>query len=306
MSKVLVKHIPAEKCHLYGIRSIHALAKRLGWDLAKLESMAADGGYRVYPHPVTGRIIQQPSDTLQRLHKQFHKYLSRIQVPDYLHSAVKGRSYISNAKSHANDGALIKIDIKKFFPSVPQHKVMMFFRDNLKCAPDVSGLLANLICFNKKLATGSSVSPIISYYAFKSMFDEIEGLAFKYNLAMTCYVDDLALSGKKASEAVLHEVRMVIYKFGLKAHKEKYFRPGTPKIVTGLAVTDKTVRLPYARWKKIKHQIRELSLSTTNEQKLSTLQRLTSRLYEAAQIESKCRKMAEFYHAEWRTLKASI
>lgn len=305
LSKSIVKRIPAERCHLYGIRSIHALAKRLCWDLAVLEKFAVDGGYRVYPHPLTGRIIQQPSDNLQKLHKQLHKYLSRIQVPDYLHSAVKGRSYVSNAKAHVNDGALIKIDIKKFFPSVPQHKVMHFFRDNLSCAPDVAGLLANIICFNKRLATGSSVSPIISYYAFKGMFDEIAELADRYGLKMTCYVDDLTLSGEKSSKAILHEVRTIIYRSGLKAHKEKYFPADVVKIVTGLAVTDKTVCLPYARWRKIKQQIRDLSLSSANEQKLLILPRLTSRLYEAAQVESRCRKMAEFHHAEWRILKAS-
>ena len=304
-SKQPIKCIPADQCHLYGIRSLHALAKRLGWELDKLESIAVDGGYRVYPHPLTGRIIQEPSIALQGLHKKLHRYLSRIGVPEYLHSAVKGRSYLSNAKAHVNNGNLIKIDIKKFFSSVPQHKVMQFFRDDMKCTGDVAGLLANLICFNKRLATGSSVSPIISYYAFKSMFDDIAALAARYDLSMTCYVDDMTLSGKRASKLILHEARTIIYKSGLKAHKEKYFHFSSPKLVTGVVVTNQDIALPYVRWDKIKRQLRELSACTSDEQRLVILPKLVSRLYEAAQIENHCRKMAEFHHANLRILKLS-
>jgi len=302
--KRLVKSIPANQCHLYGIRSIHALANRLGWELDKLENIAMDGGYRVYPHRKTGRIIQEPSAALQSLHRNMHKYLSRITVPDYLHSAVKGRSYLTNARSHVNGDALIKIDIKKFYASVPQHKVMQFFRDNLGCAADVAGLLANLICFNGKLATGSAVSPIISYYAFKETFDQIEILAIQYGLKMTCYVDDVTLSGKKASAFVLHEVRTIIYRSGLKAHKEKYFPSGSPKLVTGVVATGKGIRLPFSRWKKIRQQLRELAACNHDEQRLAIYPILISRLYEAAQIEMRCRSMAELYHAEWRILKS--
>ena len=144
-SKNCIKRIPVEQCHLYGIRSIHALAKRLGWNLDKLESLAADGGYRVYPLNPSGRMVQEPSAVLQKLHRSIHKYLSRVDVPTYLHSAVKGHSYLTNAKVHTNCDSLIKIDIKKFFPSVPQRLVKNFFYDTLNCEVDVAGLLANLL-----------------------------------------------------------------------------------------------------------------------------------------------------------------
>ena len=135
-------------------------------------------------------------------------------MPAYLHSAVKGRSYLSNARAHVGDGKLLKIDIAKFYQSVPQHKVMHFFRDVLACAPDVASLLANLICYRGVLATGSSISPIISYYAYKAMFDGLAGLAAHHGLVMTCYVDDITMSGPGASRAVLHEARSAIFKAG--------------------------------------------------------------------------------------------
>lgn len=289
---------PIDRCHLYGIRSPHALAIRLGWDLEKLRKLAENGGYSVYPHAKTGRMIQEPGRALQSLHRQFHNYLARIEVPDYLHSAVRGRSYLTNARAHIGDRSLIKIDVAKFYQSVPQYKVMHFFRDVMKCSGDVAGLLANLICFNKKLATGSAVSPIISYYTYKGMFDGLDELAKSYGLVMSCYVDDITMSGQNANSEVLHEARTIIFQNGLRAHKDRRFSPDFAKTVTGIIVRNDGISLPFCRWQKIKqHEKTVIACENLNE-KCDLLRKLVSRLYEAAQIEPQCRAKAEFYHRE--------
>lgn len=295
--------IPIDRCHLYGIRSPHALAKRLGWELNKLDSLAAYGGYRVYNHKTTRREIQEPGAALQSLHRQLHRYLARIEVPAYLHSAVKGRSYLSNARAHVGDGKLLKIDIAKFYQSVPQHKVMHFFRDVLACAPDVAGLLANLICYRGVLATGSSISPIISYYAYKAMFDGLADLAAHRDLVMTCYVDDITMSGPGASRAVLHEARATVFKAGLRAHKDRSFTGDTVRIVTGVVVGTDGIALPFSRWQKINQATREIAACGDDAEKLRLYPKLVSRLYEAAQIDPRCRARAEFHHGQWRELK---
>ncbi|MCP1237677.1 reverse transcriptase family protein [Gluconobacter kondonii] len=295
--------IPIDRCHLYGIQSPHTLAKRLGWELNKLNGLAANGGYRVYKHKDTGREIQEPGASLQSLHRQLHRYLARVEVPDYLHSAVKGRSYLSNARAHVGDGRLLKIDIAKFYQSVPQHKVMHFFRDVMGCASDVAGLLANLICYRSVLATGSSISPIISYYTYKSLFDKLAAVAAGHGLIMTCYVDDITMSGSRASRAVLHEARSVIFRAGLRAHKDRSFTDNSVKIVTGVVVGRSGIALPFSRWQKIRQAMREIAACTDDTKKLKLYPRLISRLYEAAQIDPQCRSRAEFYHSQWRVLK---
>lgn len=299
------RRIPLEQCHLYGIRSPHTLAKRLGWPLQKLEKLADHGGYSVYPHRVTGRLIEEPSRALQSLHRQFHRYLARINVPEYLHSAVKGKSYLTNAEAHVGAGGLIKVDIAKFYRKVQQHRVMHFFRDKLKCAEDVSGLLANLICYDGHLPTGSAVSPIMSYYACSEMFGHLADLAAKYDLRMTCYVDDIAMSGPNASMAVLREARALIFREGLIAHKDRYFAPTSAKIVTGVVVGSDAIALPHARWKKIKAAVAELNSCSSDSDRLDIYPRLVSRLYEASQIDPQCRALAEFHHGNWRQLKGA-
>jgi hypothetical protein len=279
------------------------LAKRIGWDLAKLEELASSASYRLFTLKGTTREVQEPPAALQALHRQLHKYLGRVETPNYLHSAIKGRSYITNASTHVGAERMIKIDVKRFFPSVPQHKVMHFFRDTMKCAPDVAGLLANLICWNGKLATGSSVSPIISYYAFKALFDEIELIASRNGLMMSCYVDDLTLSGPAASRKILHEVRTAILRAGLGAHKAKYFEGAQPKLVTGVMVGLSGLHLPFSRWQAIRADEKQAAGSADIGEKIKVLNRLVSRLYEAAQLDQRCRHLAERHHETLRALK---
>lgn len=295
--------IPCEQSHLYGIVSIHLLGKKLGLSVGDLERLAANGKYRVFNLKDTGRLVEEPSPILQALHRKIHRYLARIEAPAYLHSAIKGRSYISNAIAHLGDGPMIKIDVKKFFPSVPQHKVMHFFRDQMSCASDVAGLLAKLLCRKGRLPTGGAASPIISYYAFKDMFDEIELICRERNLKMTCYVDDLTISGRGANKQLLHEVRLLINRAGLKTHKAKFYDAARPKIVTGAMVKGNRLDLPYSRWKSIRAAEKDLATAATSEEKLKLYPALISRLHEAAQIDQSCRAMALHHGQKWRELR---
>ena len=94
---------------LYAVNSPSDLARRLATpkhkvSAAELSALAKDAGnFRLFS--ITGasgksREIQGPKRRLQWLHARIHTLLSRVEVPEYLHSAVRGRSYISNAAAH--------------------------------------------------------------------------------------------------------------------------------------------------------------------------------------------------------------
>lgn len=306
MNKVAIKKeefIPCEKSHLYGIKSTHLLAKKLGVLVKDLERFANKSVYRVFNLKDSGRRVEEPPPALQAIHRKIHRYLARIEAPTYLHSAIKGRSYISNATAHIGIAPMIKIDVKKFFPSVPQHKVMHFFRDHMQCASDVAGLLANLTCRNGRLPTGGAASPILSYYSFKSMFDEIEILCSERNLTMTCYVDDITISGRGANRSALHEVRKIMSRAGLRSHKAKFFDATRPKIVTGVMVKGNRLELPHSRWRAIRFAEKELVKAATDDQRLALYPALISRLHEAAQIDPACRSMALYHNQKWKELR---
>ena len=170
-----MKKLRIELCFLYAIVSPKDLARRLSTKYCdvtseELEALARDAGnFNVFPSRKNGkvRMVQQPRLKLQRLHRRIHDLLSRVATPDYLRSAVAGRSYITNAAAHDWGVPAIKIDVKKFFQSVPRGAVYRFFAGPMRCNPEVAGLLAHLLTYGSHLPTGGSASPIIAYYAFK-------------------------------------------------------------------------------------------------------------------------------------------
>jgi RNA-directed DNA polymerase len=298
--------ISLEQCHLYGVKSTHLLAKKLGMTLSDLERIANTAQYRIFNLKKGNRRVEEPAPALQALHRKIHRYLARVSTPDYLHSTIKGRSYVTNARAHLRQGSMIKIDVKKFYPSVPQRRVMKFFRDYMMCAGDVAGLLAKLICLDGRLPTGSAASPMISYYSFKPMFDEIFALTQSHNLTMTCYVDDLTISGRGANRALLNEVRKIIAGYGLKSHKAKFFQQNSYKEVTGVMLKNGRIDLPFQRWKAIRESIKTLKSAETNDEKLALYPSLISRLHEASQIAPNCRPIALHHNAAWRALRGKV
>jgi RNA-directed DNA polymerase len=235
---------------------------------------------------------------LQAIHLRVHRLLSKVAVPDYLHSAVKGRSYLSNAASHLVKDPVIKIDIKKFFASVPQQAVLRFLRTSCRCRSDVAKLLSKILVFNGKIATGSSASPILAYYAFKPMFDEIAALAASLGLTFTCYVDDMTLSGLAATNATLMKVREIISRHGLKSHKTRKFKAGDPRIITGVCLAVGGHRVPNKLHLKIATDFENFASEGDRDLRKKTLFSLLGRLEAAGLIDPK-------YKARAATLRAS-
>jgi len=152
---------------LYRLTSPTRLFRVLGIDAELAEMLlAADENYIKFTEKKTGRPVEWPKPKLRAAHKRIANLLCRIVTPEFLHSAVRGKSYISNAAAHSADSRSVKIDIRKFFPSTRAQQVFHFFRDKMECAPDVAGVLTKLLTVDGHLATGSSASPILSYFAY--------------------------------------------------------------------------------------------------------------------------------------------
>jgi RNA-directed DNA polymerase len=138
MAKIKKKLPNLNDCWLYAISSKKDLAHRLSTERivlteADLDVLVADAeNYKLFTTK-NGRDVQEPRRPLQYVHMRIHKLLARIETPDYLHSAIKGRSYLTNARSHDSRVPVIKVDVKKFFRSVPRFAVFNFFLDDIKC-----------------------------------------------------------------------------------------------------------------------------------------------------------------------------
>lgn len=282
---------PLHQCALYALTSPAMLAKRLDIGPTELEDLAnRPNNYLVRSQQKTSggtRLIEEPKPHLQRIHGRVHQLLSRVDLPRYVHSVRKRHSYITNAREHLGNGEMVKLDVQKFYTNVRSGAVAAFFENQMRCAPDVAGLLAKLLTYKGHLPTGSKSSPILSYFVHKELFDEIAAQAATRGLTMTLYVDDIVVSGNGAHRGVLAAARYVISKHGLRSHKLRHFGGKRPKIVTGVIVADDGLRLPNRRHRKIKDGYTALHRADTRQEKLAVLSWLGSLVHEAAQIDSR-------------------
>jgi RNA-directed DNA polymerase len=245
----------------------------------------ADSNYCIWKHPKTGRVIEEPKALLKKVHARMAWLLAQIDTPDYLHSGVKKRSYVTNASGHSINGGAVKLDVQKFFPSVRAAAVCHFFHDVMEYPMDIASRITKLLTFNGHLPTGGNASCILSFWAYKPMFDEIAALAVAHGCHFSLYVDDMTLTGRFATRAIQQETRKIVGRYRLRAHKSKIFASRQPRIITGVAVTARGTELPNRRAKAIAKTWDEVVAAKTDAERLTLFPSLIGRVSEAAEID---------------------
>lgn len=252
---------------LYGLSSHARLVTLLNWagTSGQLRTFARrPDNYSRYidrkSKPGKERLIEAPGESLKAFQARILDLLIRIGLPPYLHSARPGHSYLSNSAAHCKEGGCtITMDINSFYESVSVHRVARFFELELKCAPDVAQTIANLLCCDGHLATGSPASPLISFWAHKDAFDDINARVASRKGTFTLYIDDMAITGHAFGHTDIAWVKRRIQRAGLsiKDSKTRVFRAGAPKLVTGRAARNGQSRAPNKQHLKM-HQAKVL------------------------------------------------
>lgn len=277
---------PIHQSLFFRITSKRRLAEALGTDVSSLSSLAQGTQYNEFVNE-RGRQIQHPIGRLGAVHKRIGRLLARIELPDYVH-AQKGRSYVTNAKAHLGDTPAIKTDLSTFFPSVRFGQVFKLFSESFHCQPDIAWLLAGICTVRgEHVPTGSEISGTIAYLASKKMFDEIHDLAVANDCTMTCYVDDIVVSGVGATKSLLVQIRNIIKRHGMstKDRKSKTYAAHAPKTITGCIVRGKKLLLPNTRRQAITKLRRKLNRDADARSRARLETSLRGRIQEAKQIE---------------------
>ena len=226
----------------YKLKTKNKLAALLGVSISELFLLGKDdGNYSVFEQlskKGKSRKIQKPIDALDIVHTRIASLLSRITLPEYLHSGKKGHSNISNARTHLNSEKMMTADVKSFFPSTSRMMIFSFFFSVMKTSSDVADALSHICTCHGQLPTGSRLSMPLAYFANSRMFDEINKLCQKLKIEMTVYVDDLTFSGGNVNRLFCSVVRKIINKHGHTMHptKTRLYASNAPKLVTGVIV----------------------------------------------------------------------
>lgn len=174
------------------------------------------------------------------MHRKIKKILSDIQLPDYVHSGAKGRSYKGNANVHLGNKYIVTMDIEKFFPSCSEKLVWEFFYHDMKMSSDVATTLSKVCCCDSHVPTGSPISLLLAYLINSSLFDSIHLDALKMGQKFSLYVDDMTFStnDKKISRTYHLYINKLINQNGLRLKKSKvvYFHADKDKVITGCKI----------------------------------------------------------------------
>ncbi|MBS0972726.1 reverse transcriptase family protein [Serratia rubidaea] len=226
----------------YKLKSKKKLAELLCVNIGDLPILIKDEGNYSFFEQLSKkgkpRKIQKPLEKLDVVHTRIASLLSRISLPEYLHSGKKKCSNVTNAKTHLNHEKMMTTDIKAFFPSTTRGMIFSFFFSVMKMSSDVADVLSHICTCDNRLPTGSRISMPLAYFANSRMFDEMHVLCQELKIKMTVYVDDLTFSGRSVNRLFCTVIRKVISKHGHVMHptKTKLYAKDKPKLVTGVIV----------------------------------------------------------------------
>ena len=214
--------------------------------------------------PGKERQIEAPAKSAKAFQARFLEILRRIELPDYLHSARSGRSYLSSSSTHCEaDGCTITMDIDSFYPSATRERIIHFFEARLKQPRDVAETLASLLCCDGHLATGSPASPLVSFWAYREVFDAIDERVRSRDGVFTLYIDDMGITGKGFGHTDVRWITRLLRKVGLtvKETKTRVFHADAPKLVTGRACRNGVSRAPNKQHRKMRAVQTQLELT---------------------------------------------
>lgn len=275
----------------FRLRSKANLARLLFSSEKKISEIAReDGLYKDFQKPKKNgrgtRTVSAPRADLKAIQSRISDLLMRIMPPDWLFSPVKGRSYVDNARPHANAASLRLLDIEDFFPSCTGNKVVWFFKERMECSPDVAVILKGIVTKDNALPQGSPCSPILAYLCYIDMWEEIECLVSEAGCALSVYADDLTISGEKVPEKMIWGIKQILKKHGHRYHagkeRKKWHKPAE---VTGVIVRgDGLLLVPNRQHQAIAKIRKKLSSRCRIEERVTLQAQLLGRESQMKQI----------------------
>ena len=281
---------------LYALRGKNQLLRVLLWTgtFDELETLSqSDCNYKCWVE--NNRPVQEARPRIRVLQARIATLLRRIAPPDYRHSGVRKRSFLSNAQIHLHDQPMLQFDLRKFYPSTTFKHVFNFFRFQLTCAADLADLLARICCFEgNHLPTGGVHSEVLAFYCHKTAFDAIDSRAKERGGRMSTYVDDVGITAPEISLTDLEWIRALMAKRGLTLHPGKSFvtRKLDARTITGVWISRGRAYAPPEQQLKIRALNGELIGAPSIKTARYAACRLMGHYDHVAQIERRYRTVA--------------
>ena len=232
------------------------------------------------------KIVTINQEWLKKSQKRFNKILMNIMLDKkvrgvkqksiipYLHSAVKQRSYHTNAQVHIGDRYVFAIDLKDFYPSVTRYKLYLFFKEKFNLSPDIAMFYSVLSTCKSddgtyRLGQGLSQSSTLAYLVNYSLFNYLYVLSKDNDIEMSIYVDDVVFSSKKKIPQSFINRLFGIIKGNdmlIKRQKVHNYKKESVKKITGVYINGNKTRVAnnkhfefHTQYKYLKHKVKNIN-----------------------------------------------
>lgn len=211
------------------------LVVRGGFDTHKLEELWSTDSRDLYNtfeiragRGHRRRVIEEPVQELKEIQKTLIPLYEQFPFHPAC-TAIKGRSISDNALPHKDAKHVLKVDIRKCYPSTTTGHLHSALQRHIHDTTLKNFMISGLhFCFLLKnermvLPTGAPTSPLLCNMALTSMDEEIamrvEGLGYTY----TRYMDDLTISTKNNNRmwSLLYNIEHTIFSYHYKMNKRK-------------------------------------------------------------------------------------
>ena len=161
----------------------------------------------------------------------------------------QGKCVVDNARIHASHNYIFNIDLKDFFPSIPQARVWARLQlPPFNFTQEIANVAAGLCChYNTRgtecvLPQGAATSPLLTNAICDTLDRRMRGVAKRFGLHYSRYADDMTFSSmhnvyQDGSEFRI-EIKRIIEEqgFTMNEKKTRLLRNGERQEVTGLTV----------------------------------------------------------------------
>jgi hypothetical protein len=198
------------------------------------------------------RKLAAPSPDLKALQRTIlRKVLGKLTAHEAATGFERGHSIATNARFHAGQAVVVRMDIRDFFASTPEPRVRKYLK-TIGWGSDAADVLTRLCTHKGGLPQGAPTSPRLSNLVNRDLDRRLRAVADKAGARYTRYADDLTFSFDQddatAVRGLIGIAAHVVRECGYTPHyrrKLRVLRAHQRQTVTGLVVNGNAgVRLP--------------------------------------------------------------
>jgi len=180
--------------------------------------------------------------------------LKDITIDNSAHAYMKNKSILTNVTPHLNNKALLKIDLKDFFPNIEKNRIIAIFL-KLGYTQNISFALASLCTLNNCLPQGAPTSPTLSNIIAYRLDRRLSALCIKNDMVYTRYADDMIITSKYISLKTKKFIIKIIEDCNFIVNNDKTYLSTnkSKRIITGISIQDGTTKIP----RKLKRDIKQ-------------------------------------------------